>query len=115
MNPWRCPRKHFFATPGITVILLKQAMSVTEETIVTMVETSNTAIKVYIMPHNAIFFYVFAFDVFTVFTQSPCRCAKMDLNVGGSAYRKNSFAMANTIVLIVCSDEIIVAVGFPYN
>jgi hypothetical protein len=44
------------AAPG-TVILLNQAMSVTEEIIVTMVGTSNIAIKVYVMQYSFMFSY----------------------------------------------------------
>jgi hypothetical protein len=46
-----------FAATG-TVILLNQALFVTEEIIVTMVETRNTAIKVYLMQYSFMFSYL---------------------------------------------------------
>ncbi len=81
-------------------------MSVTEITTVTMVETRNTAIKVYLMQSYS---FMFSYLIF-LYTVNFTRCAKMDLNVGGSAYQKNSFAMANAIVLMAPT-RIIVAVG----
>jgi hypothetical protein len=100
MNPWRCPRKHFFCNSWNNCNPAEASYVCNGGN-----NCDNGRDEKYCdqSVRNAIFFYVFAFDVFT---QSPCRCAKMDLNVGGSAHRKNSFAMANTIVLMAPRREL---------